>query len=91
MTDMDARFDKLELKLDRMGESLTKLIEIDTKLDHFSQHNTTQDKRLDAHSDRLDKLNNAVIRNSGASKIAERLFFIILMAGVSFISYTIRG
>tara|TARA_R110002126_G_scaffold70280_1_gene177007 strand:+ start:1367 stop:1642 length:276 start_codon:yes stop_codon:yes gene_type:complete len=91
MKNMEARFDKLELKLDKMGESLTKLTEIDTKLDHFSQHNTTQDKRLDAHSERLDKLNSAVIRNSGASRIAERLFFVILIAGISFISYTIRG
>ena len=87
----EQRFDRLEKKLDSMGESLTKLIEIDTKLDHFSQHNATQDKRLDAHSDRLDKLNNAVIKNSGTSRMAERLFFIVLMAGVSFVTYVMRG
>ena len=87
---MEARFDRLEKKLDSMGNSLTKLIEIDTKLDYFSQHNANQDKRLDAHSERLDKLNNEVIRNSGASRLAERIFFIILIAGVSFISFSLR-
>jgi len=89
--EVDARFDRLETKLDTMGKSLTKLVEIDTKLDHFGQHNATQDKRLDAHSARLDKLNDEVIKNSGASRLAERIFFIILMAGVSFISYSMRG
>ena len=91
MSIMEARFDRLENKLDKMGQSLTKLVEIDTKLDYFSQHNANQDKRLDAHSLRLDKLNDSVIKNTGASRMAERLFFITLTAGISFIAFSLRG
>ena len=89
--EVSKRFDRLENKLDTMGKSLTKLVEIDTKLNHFSQHNATQDKRLDAQNDRLNKLNDQVIKNSGASRVTERVFFIMLIASVSFISYSIKG
>ena len=82
---MEARFDRLEQKLDKVTDALTKLVEIDTKLDHFSAHNGTQDKRLDAHSERLDKLNEAVIQNSGTSRVAERIFFIIVVGIVGYI------
>ena len=88
---MEARFDRLEKKLDSLSNALTKLVEIDTKLDHYSQHNANQDKRLDAHSKRLDKLNEEVIRNSGASRVAERIFFVVITAGISFIAFSLRA
>ena len=86
--EVNTRFDRLESRLDTMGKSLTKLVEIDTKLDYFSQHNATQDKRLDAQNDRLNKLNDEVIKNSGASRVTERIFFIILIAGLSFVEFS---
>tara|TARA_B100000795_G_C22749152_1_gene418621 strand:+ start:1080 stop:1355 length:276 start_codon:yes stop_codon:yes gene_type:complete len=85
--EVDARFDKLEIKLDKMSESLTKLVELDTRLDHFSQNNIDQDKRMDAITVRLNKLNDLVIRNTESSRIAERIFFIILTSAITFMAY----
>jgi DNA repair ATPase RecN len=85
--EVDARFDKLEIKLDKMSESLTKLVELDTRLDHFSQNNIDQDKRMDAITVRLNKLNDLVIKNTESSRIAERIFFIILTSGITFMAY----
>ena len=82
----DQRFDRLETKLDDLGKALTKLVEIDTKLDHANQHNGTQDKRLDAHSQRLDKLAEAVTKNTGTSRVAERVMFVIIVAAVGFLA-----
>ncbi len=85
--EVDARFDKLEIKLDKMSDSLTKLVELDTRLDHFSQNNIDQDKRMDAITVRLNKLNDLVIKNTESSRIAERIFFIILTSAITFMAY----
>ena len=85
--EVDARFDKLEIKLDKMSDSLTKLVELDTRLDHFSQNNIDQDKRMDVITVRLNKLNDLVIKNTESSRIAERIFFIILTSAITFMAY----
>ena len=91
MNNMDARFDRLEQKLDKLADAMVMLIEHDTKLDGLYTHNVTQDKRLDNHSERMDSIKTEVIKNSGATRIAERVFFIVLAAGLSFIAYSVRG
>ena len=60
---------------------------LDTRLDHFSQNNIDQDKRMDAITVRLNKLNDLVIKNTESSRIAERIFFIILTSGITFMAY----
>ena len=91
MKNMEARFDRLEQKLDKLADAMVKLIEHDTKLDGLVVHNALQDKRLDHHSDRIDILKTSVIENTGSSRRAERVFFICFTAAVTFIAYSLRG
>ena len=98
MINMEARFDRLEQKLDKLADAMIKLIEHDTKLDGLVNHNVTQDKRLDTHSNRLDtnqsnitEVSNSVALNTNTSRTAERIFFICFTAAVSFIAYSARG
>ena len=86
--DHDARFDRLEAKLDRLAEAIVKLVEIDTKIDGLLFHNNTQDNRLNKHSQSIDdhSVKLAVVtRSSGANEWFVRLLIATLVAGAAFV------
>ena len=68
------------------------------KLTEHSVRIEGQDKRLDAHSERIDiiakevgVISKSVASNTGTSRIAERIIFIIFAAAASTIAYSLRG
>ena len=89
--EVDARFDRLEAKIDKLFEAMIKLVEIDTKIEGLLVHNNTQDDRLNKHSLELD---NHAIKLALAAKTAgaNEWFIRILIAGiVSAVFYALRG
>lgn len=55
-----ARFDRLETKLDKMGESLTLLVRIEERMVQIYDHNNRADKRADSHSQRIANLEKTI-------------------------------
>jgi hypothetical protein len=93
--EVDARFDRLEAKIDKLADAMIKLVEIDTKMDGLLQHNATQDRRLNKHSDEIDanKLALATVtKTSGANEWFVRIIIAaIVSAATSLIVFTMRG
>jgi|TARA_B110000902_G_scaffold239412_1_gene288054 hypothetical protein len=94
----DARLGRLEVKLDRLAEAMMKLVAHEAVMENLINHNVTQDKRLDSHSARMDDADDErvdlkleVQKNSSSSRFAERIFFLILTAGVGAVAYSLRG
>jgi len=84
---MEARFDRLEAKLDKLADAMVKLIEHDTKLEGLVAHNNTQDNRLNKHSETLDShaIKLATIsKSSGANEWFVRLLIAALVTGAAF-------
>ena len=52
---MEARFDRLDSKVDKIADAMTKLIEHDTKIDGLVNHNNTQDRRINRLSETSDR------------------------------------
>jgi len=79
--EVNARFDRLEAKIDKLVDVMVKLVEIDTKMDGLTAHNTTQDSRLNKHSSTLD---DHSIRLATVSKTsgANEWFIRVLIAGI---------
>ena len=81
------RFDRLETKIDKLADAMVKLVEIDTKIDGILNHNSTQDKRLNRHSEAIDdhavKL-AVVVKASGANEWFVRLLIAALVTGLAF-------
>ena len=88
MMNMEARLDRLEAKIDKLNEALVKLAEIDIKIENMAAHNTTQDNRLNKHSQTIDdhavKV-ATVIKSSGANEWFIRLLIATLVGGLAFI------
>ena len=82
----NARFDRLEAKIDKLADAMIKLVEIDTKIDGLLIHNNTQDTRLNKHSVEIDqhaiKLALAA-KTSGSNEWFVRLLIAALVAGVA--------
>jgi len=89
MIDMESkdRFDRLETKIDKLADAMVKLVEIDTKIDGILNHNSTQDNRLNRHSEAIDdhavKL-AVVVKASGANEWFVRLLIAALVTGLAF-------
>jgi hypothetical protein len=78
---------RLEAKIDKLSDAMIKLVEIDTKMDGLLMHNTTQDARLNRHSETIDehavKL-AVVVKASGANEWFIRVLIAALVTGLAF-------
>ena len=85
--EVNARFDRLEAKIDKLVDVMVKLVEIDTKMDGLTAHNTTQDSRLNKHSAEIDKhaiTLATVTKTSGTNEWFVRLLIAGLVSAVFF-------
>ena len=87
----DARFDKLETKIDKLAEAMVKLVEIDTKMEGLVAHNITQDSRLNRHSTTIDEHAIKMAMNAKTSSANEWFIRILIAALVSGAAFMLRS
>ena len=83
----DARFDRLEAKIDKLADAMIKLTEHSIKLEGLVDHNVVQDNRLNRHSEAIDDhaVSLALVaKTSGANEWFVRLLIATVIAGVAF-------
>jgi len=88
---LEQRFDRLDAKVDKIADAMTKLIEHDTKIEGLVRHNTVQDDRLNKHSGEID---NHAIKLATVTKAAgtNEWFIRVLIAGlVTTMFFLVRG
>ena len=78
---LEQRFDRLDAKVDKIADAMTKLIEHDTKIEGLVRHNNVQDDRLNKHSGEID---NHSIELATVTKAAgtNEWFIRVLIAGL---------
>jgi len=86
----DARFDRLEAKIDKLADAMVKLVAIDTKIDGLLNHNNTQDNRLNKHSEEIDENKIAIALQGKTSSSNEWFVRILIAALVSAAAYMLR-
>ena len=89
--DVDARFDRLEAKIDKLADAMIKLVEIDTKIDGLITHNETQDRRLNKHSETIDEHAIKLAMNTKTSSANEWFVRILIAALVSAAAFMLRS
>jgi hypothetical protein len=73
----ESRFDRLEQKIDKLTDAVTKIVRVEEQL-------ISNNKRVDRLEIRMDTIEEDVREANGVSKFAERLFWIVVTAGVGF-------
>ena len=86
----NARFDRLEAKIDKLSDAMVKLVAIDTKIDGLLKHNNTQDSRLNKHSEEIDENKIAIALQGKTSSSNEWFVRILIAALVSAAAFMLR-
>ena len=80
----DARLERIEAKLDSVGEALVALARLDERMITLFKRMQTLDDQQSDQSNRLVKLEGNVGSNGASLRFAERVFWIVLAAVVTF-------
>lgn len=89
-TPYEQRLDRIESKLDKLGEALIEISRVEEKLVAQSDRMARFEFRLDQQETDLDSVARLVHQNKTTSATVERFFWIMVTAGVSSLMYFIR-
>ena len=81
-----SRFDRLEKKIDKLTDAVTKIVRVEEKLVAHDQRVDRLEKRVDRNEDDIDTIAQVVRENKGVAKFADKLFWIIIggLVGLAF-------
>lgn len=89
-TPYEARLDRIEQKLDKLGEALIEISRVEEKLVAQGDRMARFEFRLDEQERDLDSVAKIVHQNKSSSATVERFFWILVTALVSSILYFTR-
>ena len=84
MAEDHGRLERIEIKLDSVAEALVALARLDEKTTSLYRRLDTLDDQQTQQSNRLVTLEGSVGSNGASLRFAERLFWIVLAAVVTF-------
>tara|TARA_B110000503_G_scaffold58942_1_gene94193 strand:- start:43 stop:315 length:273 start_codon:yes stop_codon:yes gene_type:complete len=84
MAEDRGRLERIEAKLDTVGEALVALARLDERMITLFKRMQTLDDQQSDQSNRLVKLEGNVGSNGASLRFAERVFWIVLAAVVTF-------
>lgn len=86
----DSRFDRLERKIDKLTDAVTKIVRVEEKLVAHDQRVDRLEKRVDRNEDDIDTLAELVRENKGVAKFADKLFWVVVTALIGLGFWMIR-
>ena len=89
-TPYEQRLDRIETKLDKLGEVLIEISRVEEKLVAQGDRMARFEYRLDIQENDLDSVAKLVHQNKSSSATLERFFWIVITALVSSLMYLMR-
>lgn len=89
-TPYEQRLDRIESKLDKLGEALIEISRVEEKLVAQGDRMARFEYRLDQQENDLDSVAKLVHQNKSSSATVERFFWVLVTAGVSSLMYFMR-
>lgn len=89
-TPYEQRLDRIESKLDKLGEALIEISRVEEKLVAQGDRMARFEYRLDQQENDLDSVAKLVHQNKTTSATVERFFWVMITAGVSSLFYFVR-
>jgi hypothetical protein len=87
----EQRLERIESKLDTVGEALVALARMDERMITLFKRMDTLDEQQGRHSFRLVDLESSVGSNGASLRFAERVFWIILSSAVAYGVAKLKG
>lgn len=83
----EQRLERIEGKLDRLSTSVADFARIEERLLSAFKRLERHEKQIDRHQDDIKALTSSVLTNSRTLQFGERMFWIMVTAGVSLAVY----
>jgi len=90
MTD-EARLERIEKKLDEVGQAIVALARMEERMITLFKRMDNLDQEQNQHNRRLQLVEGKVGSNGQMLRFAERVFWIVVSAGIAYIFTTMRG
>ena len=87
----DARLERIEKKLDEMGEAIVALARMEERMVSLFKRMDSYDKSQTRNIERLEKLEKVQGVNGQTLRFAERVFWIIISAAVGYLFFKMRN
>ena len=80
------RLDRIEEKLDKLGEALVAIARFEEKMDAYNEYRERSWERMNKFSEKLDKIEDTVGDNARTIGVINKLFWIAIVAAVGAIA-----
>ena len=87
----DARLERIEKKLDEMGEAIVALARMEERMVSLFKKMDAYDAIQARTNDRIDRLEKVQGVNGQTLRFAERVFWIVISAAVGFMFFKMRN
>lgn len=87
----EQRLERIEAKLDRVGEALVALARLDERMITLFKRMDTLDTQQDVQSKRISELESSVGTNGASLRFAERVWWIVASAGIAYFIASVKG
>jgi len=87
----DARLARIEMKLDEVGQAVVSLARVEERLITLFNRLDRIDSEQSEHNKRIRSIEGKVVNNGQMLRFAERVFWILITAGVAFAFNRIKG
>ena len=79
-TPTNKRLDRIEEKLDQMGEVLVSLARFEEKMDAYNEYRERSWERMNKFSEKLDRIEKCTEKNTHTTGTINRIMWIIIVA-----------
>ena len=87
----DARLERIEKKLDQVGDAIVALARMEERMITLFKRMDTLDAEQSGHGRRIALVESKVGSNGASLRFAERVFWIVVTAGVALAFARMRG
>lgn len=87
----EQRLERIEAKLDRVGEALVALARLDERMITLFKRMDKLDTQQDVDSKRISELEGSVGTNGASLRFAERVWWIVASAGIAYFIASVKG
>lgn len=86
----DQRFDRLEQKIDKLTDAVTKIVRVEEQLISNNKRVDRLEVRVDKNENDIDNVAKIVRDNAGVAKFGERMFWIVATGLISTAFFFLR-
>ena len=83
MNETERRFDRLETKIDKLTDAVTKIVRVEEKLEHVTSRMASVEERTDKCYKDINAVAEMARKNAVVARFADKVFWLVVAGGIS--------